>query len=742
MKQTLVTTSAHLYARVAIDTPLRRSFDYKIPTHQANLLKAGMRVCVPFGRRQAIGIVLELTSNTLIAKEKLKFISEILDPIPLIDKPLLRLLVWASQYYHHPIGEICTTALVPKLRTNSKITTTLWRLTPNGKQAIEKLKNAPKQLAALQFLLQYSLGCDNLQLKTNGITTPTLKALERKNWVESFESFSLNQPPNTQHSILAEQPLELNHEQQTALDTIQNHLNGFSATLLEGVTGSGKTEVYLQSITALLEHGKQVLILIPEISLSPQTIMRFKQRFNVEAAILHSNLTSTQRLSAWLKTKHGQARIIIGTRSAVFSPCSNLGMIIVDEEHDVSFKQFEGFRYSARDVAIQRAQILNIPILLGSATPSLESLHNVKLNRYKHLKLSQRAGNAKPPEITLYDIRQQTLNHGLSKKVIQVISQRLQQGQQVMIFLNRRGYAPCLTCHACGWIASCPRCDAHLTVHYAKSQLRCHFCQTVQQLPDICEQCQQAELLPLGAGTERIEADLTKSFPNTPIIRIDSDTTKQQGSLQLKLDTINQQNACLLIGTQMLAKGHHFPKVTLVVILDADSGLYSIDFRAQERCAQLLLQVAGRAGRASAPGQVIIQTRHPKHPLLQYILQQSYEAAATHCLQERKQCHLPPFTHIALIRAEGTKPDTALNFLSQVRQEAQHLLPHASITIHGPIPAQMAKRAGHYRAQLLLQAAKRPALHRLISSLLNRIELLKNRNTVRWSLDIDPLETL
>ena len=661
-------------AEVALDTPLRRTFDYLIPTNLTNsALKPGLRVKVPFGRRTLIGLIVRLKSTSSLATSRLKSLLEQIDDKPLLDSQLLALLNWACHYYHHPVGEVYAAALTPQLRKGA------------------------------------------IHTKDKNLNTSVQ---------------------------LKEMALQANPDQVQALQIIKQSRQTFSVFLLEGITGSGKTEVYLQSIEPLLMQGKQILILIPEIALSPQTIARFSQRFDTLVSVLHSNLTEKQRTQSWLAAQSGMARIIIGTRSAVFTPCPHLGMIIVDEEHDPSFKQFEGFRYSARDVALKRAQLCNIPIILGSATPSLESLHNIQRNQYKHLLLHNRAGCATRPKLQLIDIKQQTLTQGFCPDVIKLIQHHLAQKQQVLLFLNRRGFAPLLTCHACGWIAQCKRCDAQLTWHQESASLRCHHCQASYTKPDSCPECNELQLIPIGAGTERVADTLSSLFPQTPIIRIDSDTTKKRGSLQEKLMAIKQQQATLLVGTQMLAKGHHFPNLSLVVILDADSGLYSIDFRAEERMSQLLLQVAGRAGRVTQQGQVIIQTRHPEHPLLQAIVAQNYQDIAQYCLNQRQSSALPPFSHLALIRAQAQKPQLAMNFLTEVRALAETLPLINSIQLLGPIPALMTKRAGYYRAQLLLSAKQRQHLHPFIDQLLQAIDTLKTRNQVRWSLDIDPIETL
>ena len=509
---------------------------------------------------------------------------------------------------------------------------------------------------------------------------------------------------------------------------------------MEGITGSGKTEVYLHLIDHALKQNKQVLVLVPEIGLTPQLIARFSERFQQPLAVLHSGLNDNQRCQAWLNAKNHQINIILGTRSAIFTPIADLGLIIIDEEHDISFKQQEGFRYSARDLAVQRAHKSNIPILLGSATPSFESLHNAINERYHWLKLTQRAGKALLPRIRLMDVRGQRMQECLSPQLLYEIKQRIDKNEQVLVFLNRRGYAPILMCHDCGWHAECPRCDARMTLHMKANHLRCHHCDTQRAIPQTCPSCQHDELMAMGKGTERIDELLQQHFPSTPVIRIDRDTTRRKGVMEKLIDQIHEGGSKILVGTQMLAKGHHFPNVTLACIVDGDYGLFSSDFRATERMAQLITQVAGRSGRAHTPGEVLIQTHQPEHPLLTLLIQQGYHAFAVQSLQERKDALLPPYSHLAIIRAESTDNSQALNFLQKTKHHAEQLNIR-SVDILGPVPAPMAKRAGRFRAQLLFACEQRSPLHQLLDHTLNWLYQNKDARKVRWSVDIDPQET-
>ncbi len=540
-------------------------------------------------------------------------------------------------------------------------------------------------------------------------------------------------------SHIAQANLTLNSAQQTAFQAISHKQHSFSAFLLQGITGSGKTEVYLQVVEALLKQQKQVLILVPEISLTPQTHARFVARFGDEVGLFHSKMTPSARSEVWLQIRQQQISVVIGTRSAIFLPFVNLGIIIIDEEHDPSFKQQEGFRYSARDMGVLRAKMANCPIVLGSATPSFESLYNAQCGKYEILNLPLRATSAALPNTTLLDVRHNKLSAGLSNALLARIEKSLDAKQQVLLFINRRGFSPTFMCYDCGWFAQCARCDSRLTFHQKKQILICHHCLYQRKLISTCPECQAGELHPVGQGTERIEEFLTNHFPNTTIARIDSDVTRKKGSLEALLAQAQNHEAQLLIGTQILAKGHHFPHLGLVAIVDADGGLFSVDFRSVERMAQLLIQVAGRAVRVHEAGEVVIQTFHPEHPLLQPILHQDYTKLAEILLQERQQNHLPPFSHMALIRASSTKPELALLALSEV-QSSLTQLQNKAVSVLGPVPAPMIKRQGQYRYQLLLQSHDRKPLHQLLSYSTALLENAKSAKKVRWSLDVDPIE--
>ena len=541
---------------------------------------------------------------------------------------------------------------------------------------------------------------------------------------------------NNVDSHISHSPLDLNHYQKAAVTAIVSRQN-FQTFLLSGITGSGKTEVYLHCIETLIKQGKQVLVLVPEIGLTPQTVRRLRERFSGPVAVLHSNLTDKKRAQAWLMAKKGIAKIIIGTRSAIFTPLLKLGIIILDEEHDASFKQQSGFRYSARDLAVIRGRFENIPVLLGSATPSLESFYNVKHKRYKLLSLPKRAGKAILPRMTITDLRQKQLTAGMSNELLIAIENDIKNNGQVLLFLNRRGYAPTLMCHGCGWIMHCNRCDARLTFHYQPPRLYCHHCGSNKKIPFICPQCKYQELIDIGLGTEQLEAVLQRRFPNYGIVRIDRDTTRTKNSMEKKLDLIHKRKALILIGTQMVAKGHHFPHLTLVAIVDADSVLYSADFRAAERMGQLLTQVAGRAGRVERQGEVFIQTHHPTNPLLTVLFKKGYAVFAEALLKEREATQLPPFSYLSLLRAESTNPTSPYEFLLRIKQK---ILFNSGVDILGPVPASMERKAGRHRYQLLFQSKHRARLHEALTQL---IPLLPTqRAKVRWSLDVDPQETI
>lgn len=735
---------SELYLRVALPTPLRRLFDYKAPAHCiASQLKPGVRVQVPFGPRKVIGILFEVTPSTTIAPDKLKSALAILDQAAVLPEPIFNLCQWTAQYYQHSLGDTFSWALPILLRqgeSTSHKTQTFWHVAPTAQLEDLRLKRAPRQRQALAALMQHSHGVADDLLNPLGINRESLKLLEEKQLVSQEQRAPTIKPRSG--NLLAKTPLSFNSQQQTAFDAIAGNLQRFNTYLLAGVTGSGKTEVYLQLIQRCLEQGKQALVLIPEINLGPQTVNRFTQRFNARIALLHSNVNDRQRLDAWIDAYHGDADIVIGTRSALFTPMPNLGLIIIDEEHDASYKQQDGLRYHARDVAIVRARQANIPIVLGSATPSLESLQNAEQGKYALLKLSQRAGGAVQPSFIRMDVKSLPLTAGLAAPVQKEIQHTLSLGQQVLVFINRRGFAPVLMCNECGWTSHCPRCDAFTTFHQRSNELRCHHCGEHQPRPMQCPKCHCVDLRPIGAGTERTEERLQVIFKKTPVLRIDRDTTQRKGSLDEMLGIVNNGKPCILVGTQMLAKGHHFPKVTLVVILDVDGGLFSADFRASERMAQQIIQVAGRAGRAGEPGRVIIQSQLADHPLLVQLTEQGYFAFAEQALSERRSMALPPFSFLALLRADGFKQEQVNLFLAEALSLAEqiHAQQQSNVELLGPVPAPMERKAGRYRGQLLLQSSDRKQLHKLLNQLIFNLENLASARSIRWSIDVDPID--
>lgn len=724
--------------QVAIPIPVNRLFDYLVPVCITNIIP-GVRVLVPFGKSQKMGVVIGYTNMTEINIDRLKTVIEILDQIPLINEKDIQLLTWASRYYHHPLGEVFSAAFPASLRKGKKAVLAqekYYTLSTKG-QCLnpDQLKRTPKQQQIFRLFqppVQSLSAADLTQQNTNW--RPSVKALLEK------ELLTIELKPRLSPRVSnSENALQANDQQSQAIKQLTAQLSDFSVSLLEGVTGSGKTEVYMQVIQHVLDMGQQVLVLLPEITLTPQLEARFKQRFSVGLSISHSKLTESQRHSAWLEMQQGHNAILLGTRSALFTPLKNPGLIILDEEHDSSFKQQEGFRFSARDLAIVKAKLLNIPVILGTATPSFESLYNVQNNRYQLLHLSKRAGAAIEPKLLLLDIRNKKLQDGLSEPLIAQIKKTVANKEQVLLFLNRRGFAPVQICHACAWVARCQHCDTSLVIHYDDKRLRCHHCGYQQYLTHLCPSCKTGELKPLGLGTERIEKSLAELFPVQKTVRLDRDSTQRKGSLENHLEQINQGKVDIILGTQMLAKGHHFPNVTLVAILDVDSGLFSIDFHATEKLAQLIIQVAGRAGRAEKPGKVILQTRQPSHPLLTTLLRQGYSSFAKMALAERQQAMLPPFSSQALLRVYAVNPSDPQSFLKKVSETIQTMDSHNTLVL-GPVSAPMAKRAGNYHFQLLLQNVQRKNLQRFLDHLIPQLYLLKESKKVRWSLDVDPVD--
>ncbi|MBN3493379.1 primosomal protein N' [Vibrio neptunius] len=724
-------------ARVALPVPLDKQFDYQIPVHLFPII--GGRVSVPFGRQTLVGVVTALVNQSEFSVDKLKPLKQVLDSQPVWPDSLYELLQWCSQFYQYPLGDTLLNAMPSALRKGKEAdfaTLVEWQLTNAGRnQLMLGFGRAVKQAKVMHMLESGSV--PHQHFIDQEVSSSVLKTLQEKGWIESIECKPEIRDWSQQVEADVDKP-KLNEEQAVAIATV-NSFDGFGCFLLEGVTGSGKTEVYLNLIKPVLEKGRQALVLVPEIGLTPQTINRFRHRFDVPVEVIHSGLNDSERLNAWLSARDQAAGIVIGTRSALLTPFAELGIIIVDEEHDASYKQQDSLRYHARDVAVMRASKEQIPIVLGSATPALETLHNALSGKYHHLTLTERAGNAVPTTNKVLDVKGQYLESGLSASLIAEMRQHLSAGNQVMLFLNRRGFSPALMCHDCGWIAECKRCDAYYTYHQYSNEIRCHHCGSQQPTIHQCQGCGSSNLVTVGVGTEQLEAQLGELFPEYQTIRIDRDSTRRKGSLESALGAIRNGKYQILIGTQMLAKGHHFPDVTLVALLDVDGSLYSSDFRASERLAQLFIQVAGRAGRASKPGEVILQTHHPEHSLLQALLTKSYRHFAETALQERKLAMLPPYTYLTLFRAEANDSQYVEAFLRQVRHTLEvHPLFDDCCQVLGPTPAPLAKRSGKYRWQLMLQTQTRSTMQKLLGSAKPAIQMLPNAKRVRWSLDIEP----
>ncbi|MDW3095792.1 MAG: primosomal protein N' [Gammaproteobacteria bacterium] len=724
------------FAQVGIDTPLRRLFDYRIPDSISEL-HVGCRVLIPFGKRSVVGIVVKLIDTPSIEASRLKNIQEKLDVDAIFNAESLALIRWAARYYQYPLGAALFSALPPALRKSkpddSQSTEIKW-LAIND--ANESLRRAPKQARIHAWIKQHAEGVNKQQIRQQFPgSSVTIKALEQRGLIKSIE---VKEQQLTQ--TLADNKLRLTEDQNDVSQAIINSLHQFRVYLLEGVTGSGKTEVYFSIISQVLKSPKaQVLILVPEIGLTPQLHHRLEKHFGIAIGLLHSNITEKQRKKTWLSITTGEVRIILGTRLAVFTPIPYLQLIVVDEEHDASLKQQEGFLYHARDVAIYRAKQLSIPVILGSATPSFESIHNATLEKFQHLHLNKRAHSDLMPKIQFADMRTEKAGTIISSPLNNAMHIHLQAGKQVILFLNRRGYAPALLCHDCGWVAQCSHCDSNLTYHTKINKLICHHCDRKKLKPEQCPKCSSNNLIMLGHGTQRIEEVLSQQFPAYSAIRLDRDISRRKGSLEKILADIHQLNHQIIIGTQILSKGHDFPDVSLVGILDIDYGIHSTDFRALERSAQLLIQVAGRSGRRSTQGEVFVQTHTPDHPLLQTLLHYGYPTFASKALQARSEWKLPPFSHHIAIRARSQNNTHLYIFLEKIADIARQMLP-TEIVVQGPITPAMEKKAGQFRAFILLVANQRGLFTQSIETYLNHIETLAESRKVRWSIDIDPID--
>ena len=726
--------------RVALPVYVYDTFDYTVNAEQYTQAQVGARVLVSFGRQNLVGVMTEKVdpNEAFTGQFKLKAITELLDDEPILDSQLLTLLTWSAQYYQFPIGEVMQSALPGLLRQGRALDILfhLWKITPHD-DPDALLKRSQKQYDAYQVLKLHPHGTTENILNLSGVETATLKALEKKGLVECcLEPHDFT--PTTMQ--LAQVPLTANVDQKYAIQQILKAQHHYQTFLLDGLTGSGKTEVYLQVMFEVLQQGKQVLVLVPEIGLTPQTVARFKSRFHCDVALLHSGLNESKRLQAWQHAQTGKASIIIGTRSAIYTPLPKLGLIILDEEHDLSYKQQEGFRYHARDVALYRGHLQGCPVILGSATPSTESYHLAELGKLHLLELNQRAGVAVLPKMHIIDLKIAKKKHGISQTLIEQIKQTLDRKEQVLIFLNRRGYAPILMCESCAWQANCPHCDAHFTLHTQPyAYLHCHHCGTINRLPEHCPECKKQSLKTIGLGTAKLEEHLHELFPHNEVIRVDRDSTSRVGSWQKIYDRIQQNKPSILLGTQMLAKGHHFPHVTLVAILDIDSGLLSVDLRAPERTAQLIIQVAGRSGRGEHKGSVYLQTLRPDHPMLTTLIEKDYRAVAKQMLAERKIAMLPPYRYAALVRVDSKDRAYSQQYLAEIAQQLRAMAADL-IDIWGPIPAPMERKAGRYRAHMVILSADRAKLHFYLRQWWQHVVHLPRQHQLRLSIDVDPQE--
>jgi primosomal protein N' (replication factor Y) len=720
--------------RVALDIPLSILFDYLFSIDSP--VKIGQRVLVPFGRKLVVGIAMELAESSNWAPERIKPIVKVFDDVPPLSAELLTLLRFCSDYYHHPLGMTVMSALPARLRVQESVASKHelnFTLTELGRNL--DLAQIPKrrvmQHRILEALQKGAMsGIQIRALVTNA--SANLKAMIAAGWVERCETPATT-PTHTFNSVHIPTAA-----QQQVIDAVKQ-TSGYRCFLLHGITGSGKTEVYVHLMHQTLQRDEQVLLLVPEINLTPQLENYFRSRFpDTELVSLHSGLGKGERMNKWLRAQSGKARIILGTRLSVFTPLPNLGLILVDEEHDSSFKQQDGLRYSARDVAIFRANQRGVPIVLGSATPSLESYYNTQSGRYKLLKLNQRAAvQAQLPQVRCVNTSNVVMKEGLSSAMLSALAERMKRKEQSLIFINRRGYAPVLMCAACGWLSGCPNCAGKLVLHLKDRRLRCHHCDHQEKVPNACPGCGNTDLQPVGAGTQRVEEALREHFPEARILRVDTDSTRKKGSWLAMRKQIQEDEVDILVGTQILAKGHDFPNLTLVGVLNADGGLYSADFRASEKLFAQLAQVSGRAGRADKPGEVLIQTGFPDHPLFRALRAHDFDTWAAILLEERKQAGFPPFVFQVLLRAEAKQEAALYALLKQAREAAVALsLP---VEIYSVVPSILAKRANHSRAQLLVQSTTRKSLQNFLREwrpLLDKILAQK----LRWSLDIDPIE--
>ncbi|WP_130536409.1 primosomal protein N' [Thiomicrorhabdus indica] len=762
-------SASHRIVQVALPGPFLSPLNYILPAGIENVC-AGSRVKVPFRNQTKIGLVMRRCENSEYALEKLKDIQAVMDEVPIFDAGHLAFLEWASQYYHEPIGEVVMAALPKRLRegeTATKQGQEVWALVEGARIEISARAEIQKKLLWTLSgatdsshpwqgeAVSYSVSSDEVLVRNEQLRAvssawrKTLSKWQELGWVNQSQTHcwqATQLPPRLKHP--------LNFEQNSVVEEVSDWIvnQRFGSFLLQGVTGSGKTEVYLAMIERAISQGKQALVLVPEIGLTPQMVERFQAYLQVPVATLHSGMSDSERHCAWQVIKDHEVSVLLGTRSAIFAPFKSLGLCILDEEHDLSYKQQDGFRYSARDLLIRRAAMQNVPVVLGSATPSLESLHNVNQGRFTGLYLHKRAGEAQLPKVKVLDIRGESIQEGVSAPLKSAMEEHLNAGNQVLLFLNRRGFAPVLMCHECGWQMSCPSCDANMTYHQGVygGYLQCHHCDYQAPEPTHCPKCNSSELVKIGQGTERLEEAMKLWFPDKSVLRIDRDSTRLKGSMEKMTNLAKSGQADILLGTQMLAKGHDFPHVTLVGLLEIDQGLFSCDFRATERLAQLITQVSGRAGRSEKNGEVLIQSRHPQNPILTQLITEGYAQVAKTLLQERQLAQLPPFAYQILIRAEANDESLVREFLWAIKAGLELALQPkiqsektaSSFHVWGPIAAPMLRRQGRFRYQLMLNSPSRKLLHQLLSAIEPAIYKSPLTRKVRWSIDVDPQEML
>ncbi|MGC2519298.1 MAG: primosomal protein N' [Burkholderiales bacterium] len=715
--------------RVALDVPLPKLFDYR--ADNATREDIGHRVWVPFGKKRVIGVIVDVAANSEVPEHRLRPAEKILRDTPALSREWLALAEFCSSYYHRPLGEVIMAALPPRLRTAKPVPVSpvSYMLTPAGKDALAANPARRKRIQAFLGRLA-SAPASEAELAALGRGARSLlRQSTESGWIATIE------PQRTAPRFISAHALT--PEQQQALDALRNRLATFGVSLLFGITGSGKTEVYLRVIAEVLAQGRQALVLVPEIALTPALEAAFRARFpGAHIAVQTSAMAGLERTRGWLDAQSGRADIVLGTRLAVFAPLARPGLVVVDEEQDASFKQQEGLRYSARDVAIVRARAAGVQVVLCSATPSIESFNHALSGRYALFQLTRRAIEAAVlPAIRLIDTREHPPRDGITAPLAAALAARLERGEQSLIFLNRRGYAPVLACPACGWVKGCRRCSAHMVVHLSERALRCHHCGLAEGIPRACPQCGNPDMQAFGRGTQRIEAILAARFPQASILRLDSDAARARGKLEDLLE--RARGTDILVGTQILAKGHHFERLTLVGVLNPDSGLFSSEYRAGERTFAQLQQVAGRAGRANLPGEVLIQTRYPHHPLYRSLASNDFAGFAQSLLAERRQAGFPPFVFEAALRAESRDAQRALRFLKSALEHAPEK--RASIAIFDPAPMSLARLAGMERAQVLLQSSSRPRLQAFLRDWSGTLYGLPAHG-VRWHLDVDPLE--